>query len=822
MASFNYDDSDSPRDTELSSLIAIYPEIQHPRPDDPYTIAIDIPVNPSKPVLVYFPAAADPNTDPRTQGNPQQNGVNRVNGAVNGGPANGANSARGAGPAEGAGAGAGAGGLDRHEVAHLPPVHLEIFFGPEYPDEKPPVVTISADPPWLSKETIKRLEDDGLRLWEEMGRDMVGFTYIDHIQQAAENVFELVDEKGTLEVDPQHRIAIMDYDIRARRASFEKETFNCGVCLGMCRCSFLILQNGLLTQDTDPKKGSVCHKMIDCGHVFCVECLQDFYNNAIKEGDLASVRCLAPNCAKEREQSAASSSETKKRKKPKTYLSPSELLQIPLDQETVKRYVTLKYKTELESDKNTIYCPRQWCNGAARSKKHKKPQGLELNDEDDEDDEEEETSGATKPYNASELLAICEDCNFAFCSRCSQSWHGEFVRCQAPRKNEELTAEEIASLEYMKLHTTPCPTCAAPAQKTHGCNHMICYRCQTHFCYLCSAWLDPGNPYQHFNEMPGGRITGCYQRLWELEQGDGDDVGIGFEGGNGAAPAAAAGRAANPGGAAAAVAVPPGLEGLPEQRIMELLMADMDFETDDELDDDRRAPPVGGPEINGRHDEERAAQDRGAGRGAGEVAIAREGPLVLRIDGGGGGGRGGVNQPAAGRGGRGGAAPAAAPNGQAAGVGGRGGGRGGGGRGDNARGGQGQGAAGGANNRGQHQNRGGAPNNRHNNRNNNHNHPNHNNGVGAGAARGGRGGGNGGAGAGAEGGNVVRGNVGGRARPNPNGPRMDFDNPNNPDNVQVNVPDGIRLDPQQEAWIRQFVHLALEDQEDLLFDDDDW
>ncbi|KAK3403603.1 RWD domain-containing protein [Sordaria brevicollis] len=787
MASFTYDDSDSPRDTELSSLIAIYPEIQHPRPDDPYTIAIDIPVNPSKPVLVYFPAAADPNTDPRAQANAQKNGVNRVNGVVNGGLANGA----GAGPA----AGAGAGGLDGHEVAHLPPVHLEVFFGPEYPDEKPPVVKITADPPWLSKETIKRLEDDGPRLWEEMGRDMVGFTYIDHIQQAAENVFELVDEKGTLEVDPQHRIAIMDYDIRARRAAFEKETFNCGVCL-------------------DPKKGNVCHKMIDCGHVFCVECLQDFYNNAIKEGNLASVRCLAPNCAKEREQATASSSETKKRKKPKTYLSPSELLQIPLDQETVKRYVTLKYKTELESDKNTIYCPRQWCNGAARSKKHKKPQGLELNDEDDEDDEEEENSGSSKSYNASELLAICEDCNFAFCSRCNQSWHGEFVRCQAPRKNEELTAEEIASLEYMKLHTTPCPTCAAPAQKTHGCNHMICYRCQTHFCYLCSAWLDPGNPYQHFNEMPGGRITGCYQRLWELEQGDGDDVGLGFEGGNGAAPAAAARGAAAPPPAPAPAGVPLGLEGLPEEQIMEILMADMEFETDDEGDGHGAAPPAGGPQVNGRQNQERAAQGPGAGRGADEVAIAREGPLVLRIDG--GGARGGGNQPAAGRGGRGGAAaPAAAPNGQAAGGGGgRGGGRG---RGDHARGVQGHGPVGGANIRGQHQNRGGAPNNRHNNRNNNH--QNQNGGVGAGAARGGRGrGGNGGA----AGGNVVRGNVGGRARPNPNGPRMDFDNPNNPDNVQVNVPDGIRLDPQQEAWIRQFVHLALEDQEDLLFDDDDW
>ena len=97
-----------------------------------------------------------------------------------------------------------------------------------------------------------------------------------------------------------------------------------------------------------------------------------------------------------------------------------------------------------------------------------------------------------------------------------------------PRKTtDELTEEDKASLEYLLLHTTPCPTCAAPAQKTHGCNHMICFKCHSHFCYLCSAWLSPANPYKHYNE----ETTGCYMRLWELEGGDGDDVGIGFAGG---------------------------------------------------------------------------------------------------------------------------------------------------------------------------------------------------------------------------------------------------------------------------------------------------
>jgi E3 ubiquitin-protein ligase RNF14 len=257
--------------------------------------------------------------------------------------------------------------------------------------------------------------------------------------------------------------------------------------------------------------------MIDCGHVFCVRCLQDFYNNAIAEGDLVSIRCLAPDCAKKR-----ADAQSAKNRKRKTQLSPSELLQIPIEHELVTRYVKLKHKAELESDKNTVYCPRKWCQGAARSKKHKKPTGFEIVDSDDESDTEEK--GENRKFKAgNDLLSVCEDCSFAFCSRCYQGWHGEFTLC-APKPNGELTEEDKASLEYLKLHTTPCPTCAAPAQKTHGCNHMICFKCNSHFCYLCSAWLEPSNPYKHYNQ----EMAGCYMRLWDMEAGDGDDVGIGF------------------------------------------------------------------------------------------------------------------------------------------------------------------------------------------------------------------------------------------------------------------------------------------------------
>ena len=257
--------------------------------------------------------------------------------------------------------------------------------------------------------------------------------------------------------------------------------------------------------------------MIDCGHVFCTKCLQDFYNNAITEGDLVSVRCLTPGCAKKRAEVLSENG-----RKTKSQLGPSELLQIPLEREMVIRYVNLKHKADLESDKNTIYCPRKWCQGAARSKKHRKPDGLEVVESDDEGDVDSDAEEGKGKFRAGkDLLCVCEDCSYAFCSRCYQGWHGEFTLCVPMTKDGEMTEEDKASMEYLRLHTTPCPTCAAPAQKTHGCNHMICFKCNSHFCYLCSAWLVPENPYKHYNS----ENTGCYMRLWELEGGDGDDVG---------------------------------------------------------------------------------------------------------------------------------------------------------------------------------------------------------------------------------------------------------------------------------------------------------
>ncbi|KAI9158692.1 E3 ubiquitin-protein ligase itt1 [Paramyrothecium foliicola] len=527
---------DDVRGEELETLEAIYPEISHPDPDNFFAFELELPVEPAHPLTVTFPPlAAGPVPPP-----PGVLGLQHAPHAQ---------------PDE-----------DSVQITYLPSLNLRITLPPGYPRDEPPKIDISTNPPWLSADIIGKLQDDGPRLWDEAGRDMMAFAYIDHVQRATDDVFGTVDPDGALHLDPQHKLAVLDYDLKAKTVAFGKKTFECGVCL-------------------------VCHEMLDCGHVFCLQCLQDFYNDAINTGSIETVRCITPNCAKDR---AESQSKGKTRKTRKMLINPSELLQIGLSEDTVKRYVSLKYKMELEADKNTVYCPRSWCNGAARSKTHKKPSGLEVIDASDSESEPEMQGGQeggdakkTTPVDKSmeDLIAICEDCSFAFCSRCFQSWHGTFFYCRPKRINEELTEEEKASLEYIQRYTSPCPTCGASTQKTFGCNHMLCSRCHTHFCYLCSAWLEPGNPYKHYNN----ERSQCYMRLWELEEGDGEAPGPG---------------------------APPQRIQAPEQEVFE------EVEEFEVFVDEGRGHDHERPDRN----RNRRLDERGQ-----PVAVAREAPLVLRL-----------------------------------------------------------------------------------------------------------------------------------------------------------------------------------------------
>lgn len=486
------------RDEELSSISAIFPELCID-PLDRHSACLELPVAPCTPLQVAFSPAGHISHTLSEVDLKQQEGIHR------GRPNEATEHCH---------------HTECQSFTRLPSLHLRISLPDGYPETVAPRFKLHTYPDWLPKRDIDRLQDAGTHLWEECGRSQTVFAYVDFLQHEAESAFGLLTSKSPKLVLPETlKGTLQNFDEKAQRDLFEQGTFDCGVCL-------------------EPKKGVSCYRLQHCGHVFCIQCLQDFYTSAITEGDVASVKCLALACGKKDSENGVE----RKSGGPQT-LHPRELLQMSIERAQVRRYIDLKLKKMHESDNDTVYCPRKWCQAPARSPRYARyynTQDLENFPSDDEDEDpqmdapgdEDPEADKTKPdpdvtpthpskppSQRKDRLSICSKCAYAFCNVCHRSWHGDFLVCRPP--SHTLTEEERATMDYIRLHTSPCPTCSSPVQKTMGCNHMICFQCRTHFCYLCGAWLPPGNPYGHFNGL-GGKGA-CYMRLWELEEGEGDE-----------------------------------------------------------------------------------------------------------------------------------------------------------------------------------------------------------------------------------------------------------------------------------------------------------
>jgi E3 ubiquitin-protein ligase RNF14 len=205
------------REIGLSSICAIFPELAI-SPSDPFAASITLPLSPAKPLAIVFPPLTE-NTPPTALPTPpSSHGFDQDNNeATRGDPQRGV--------VEGA-------AQDIHHLSHLPPLALQIKLPEGYPANEPPILDLSTSPPWLPKEALLGLQDDGKRLWEELGRDQVIYAYIDHLQQAAERAFDLGMDDLPFKVAQDMKIALLDFDIRGKREEFERETFECGVCLG--------------------------------------------------------------------------------------------------------------------------------------------------------------------------------------------------------------------------------------------------------------------------------------------------------------------------------------------------------------------------------------------------------------------------------------------------------------------------------------------------------------------------------------------------------------------------------------------------------------
>lgn len=219
MADDNGEDADDERALELSTVAAIYPELSlNPSGSEPFSASIDVAVEPIKGLLIRFPTPEGaPPENEYTPPSSTEEGIS-VQQFVREGFESDAylteNTIR-----------------DAHRLSHLPPLTLRLSLPNRYPAEKPPVFYLSSQ--WLPERKLQELRAAGHTIWDDMGRDQVVFAYIDHLREAAERGFDLGQgEAEVLVVSADLKVALLDFDLKAKRAKFERETFECGICLG--------------------------------------------------------------------------------------------------------------------------------------------------------------------------------------------------------------------------------------------------------------------------------------------------------------------------------------------------------------------------------------------------------------------------------------------------------------------------------------------------------------------------------------------------------------------------------------------------------------
>ncbi|TFK57437.1 hypothetical protein OE88DRAFT_1651154 [Heliocybe sulcata] len=374
-------------------------------------------------------------------------------------------------------------------LSTLPPLLLDIVLPSSYPLRNPPILLhIHATQSWLSRAASTLLTQKLIEIWNE-GEGAL-YAWVEWIRSA--DFLEAVNMIQNSVIRLPHpspiRLAnlLTSHDALSAQEVFSHMSHPCAICMTSL-------------------KGSNCIRLV-CSHVFCRPCLQEYWGMAIREGDIGQVRCPDPECVKEGVEAS------------------EEEIRRVVSEEEVRRWKRLREKRDLDRDPTIIHCPIDFCQTPI-------PKPKTVTDDD---------SGWNR-------LRTCHECGYSFCAYCKRTWHGPHTSCPIPftasfivdylahepgsparlqiesrygKNNVKRLVlqydEDKANREYMQKETTTCPSCDVNVQKSHGCNHMTCARCKTHFCYRCGTKLNPSHPYTHFS-TPG---LSCYYKLFDQESID--------------------------------------------------------------------------------------------------------------------------------------------------------------------------------------------------------------------------------------------------------------------------------------------------------------
>jgi E3 ubiquitin-protein ligase RNF217 len=95
----------------------------------------------------------------------------------------------------------------------------------------------------------------------------------------------------------------------------------------------------------------------------------------------------------------------------------------------------------------------------------------------------------------------CVECNLIWCFQCHSPWH-DGIQCKEFRRGDRMLKKWAREVHYGQHNAQQCPSCKVNQkifidsfvrfflskvyiQRTKGCDHIVCLRCKTEFCYKC-------------------------------------------------------------------------------------------------------------------------------------------------------------------------------------------------------------------------------------------------------------------------------------------------------------------------------------------------
>ncbi|CAD8113857.1 unnamed protein product [Paramecium sonneborni] len=239
---------------------------------------------------------------------------------------------------------------------------------------------------------------DKINQFEEQYKSCVG------LNKQKYNVKQVIP----IQIDEQQQIDqfIVEETRQVNVSNIRDKIDYCGICLGEY-------------QDKQ--------KALNCRHEFCKQCLQNYLDNKINNGQVLEIECPQQKCD--------------------NYFN-DEIIKSLVNDEQYQKYEKFKRQKLLDRDETVRWCVRPGCD------KYIKGKSLLSN------------------------TVKCE-CGQEICYECRREDHPGMTCEEALDKYYEQTLKQLVIQR--------CPKCKAPIQKKEGCNHMTCYQCRFQFCWLCKA-----------------------------------------------------------------------------------------------------------------------------------------------------------------------------------------------------------------------------------------------------------------------------------------------------------------------------------------------